>query len=438
MNLSIGIIAAERSMERIQAIDSLLSRNCEITYLPYTTLRHLRGVYEQNIHRLEGVLFSGRFPYEYIVNHLGRVQKPCAYFELTDRDYYRIFLKLLVTDPTLDIRRVLIESPLIPVDFSDVFGDIRPVINDLAFDSLPYLETAYERALAQALQLWDEKKIDVVVTRFANIVDPLRAAGIPVENLFPSPASMLEVFNALCTDMQSQKLTDSMAAFGIVSLLRTDDHNLRVGLKRKLAQFNAQNGMALIIRGNGDFFEIVTANEVVRDITEHYTNCLLTGFLHAELCEDICIGWGIGADMVTAQKNAQAALRQSQKNAARAAYLVDGTGKQFGPLLYGKSLAITSAPPEETERVSKQLGISPQNLHKLVSLQEKRGLRRFTSADLAFYLNITLRSANRILAKLVQCGGAEVVQTMQSHIKGRPYNIYEVNCRVLFSAVQDS
>jgi predicted transcriptional regulator len=137
-------------------------------------------------------------------------------------------------------------------------------------------------------------------------------------------------------------------------------------------------------------------------------------------------------DIVSSGQNAMRAFRESMRNAHRSAYLVNDIGEQIGPMVSGKSV-VMSGPSPNAEEMGRRLGISPANLQKMMNLQEKRGISRFSSADLAFYLNITPRSAGRILSRLAAHGGADVVRSDQPNSKGRPYKIYDVDLRKLDS-----
>ncbi|MDR1874627.1 MAG: hypothetical protein LBQ90_06405 [Synergistaceae bacterium] len=433
MKLSIGIITAEKSVELIREAHGSMSAMCDVTYLSYSSMRQLSDVYEQNAHRFEGLIFSGKFPYSYIVSRVGIVLKPHAYFELTDRDYYKALAGILYRFRWIDVSRIIMDRPNVPVNFKDVFNGMAPVFFDPIAEDMPGIESAYELAMQQSLRLWREKKIDLVVTRLTNLTESLRLAGIPFELLFPSAASMLDVVSSLCGRIQYRRLLDSMVASGIVSEDRPDADYDFSELQTSLDKFNEQNGMPLVIRKNRSIFELTTSNETLRDITQGYTNCRLTGYLHDRLGLSICLGWGLGRDIVSSQKNAMAALRESMRNRLHHAYLVDDSGEQVGPMASGRGVTLSGIPSANTAEMSTRLGISPANLQKLIDLQERRGINLFSSADLSFYLNVTPRSANRILLKLAEFGGAKVVRSSQPNSRGRPFKIYEVDYRKLFS-----
>ena len=429
MEFSIGIVTAEQSQSLIRQVEPFMTGDFSLTYLPYATMRQLGELYARNNHRFDGLIFSGRFPYEYIVNHVGAVMKPHAYFELTDRDYYKMFAALMFRFPGISIARIAMEKPFGGLEFGDVFGDVTPMYFEDITRSASTLESAYESTLEQSIRLWRSGKIDRVITRLTNLIEPLKAAGIPCETSFPSVPSMQETFGSLYSRLQSRALDDSMTAAGLVSAGSPDEDMELLG--ETLAGFNRQHGMGLVIRRHEDVFELTTSNEILKDITLEYTHCLLSAYLRSSALFSPAVGWGLGRDIMEAQHNAAKALRESRQNGDHNAYLINSRSELVGPLANGRGIAVNNEPDTATGEISKDLGISSANLQKIIDLQRKRGTNRFTSAELAYYLNITPRSANRILIKLAEHGGAKVVQTVQSSARGRPFNIYEVDYKRL-------
>ncbi|MDR3353441.1 MAG: hypothetical protein LBO21_00220 [Synergistaceae bacterium] len=419
-------------MELIRKAHGEMSRMCDVTYLPYVSMRNLADVYEKNAHRFDGLIFSGRFPYSYIVSQVGGILKPHDYFELTDRDYYRAFAGILYRFPGISVSRILIDKPYSAVDFGDVFrGDIPMFFDPFVENDASSLEAAYEKTMRQSVALWREKKIDLVVTRLTNLAEMLGASGIPFELLFPSVASMLDVCGSLFSLIQSRMLTGAMVASGIVSWAEPAGAEENKNLLSLLNKFNGKNGMSLVIRRNGGIFELTTSNETLEDITYGYTDCVLSNYLQSELGEGVCVGWGLGMDIVSSGQNAMRAFRESIRSARHHAYLVNDIGDQIGPMAGGKSVTMSGVTSAGIEETGRRLGISPANLQKIISLQEHRGIKTFSSADLAFYLNITARSAGRILSRLAENGWASVVRRDQPNAKGRPYKIYDVDCEKL-------
>lgn len=425
---SIGIITAENSYRLIRDIEGSISPEWDLTYLSYTSLNQLKTMYAQKHHRFDGFVFSGRFNYECILSQNGMVSKPHVVFELADRDYYKAFARMLFLYPGTDIGRVLMEEPIADIDFSDIFGGHSPTYFDINLFQHTSLESTYDTIMAQAMELWRANKIDRVITRFTNMARPLQEAGLPVEVLFPSRPTMLECFRQLQNEIQGQMLKDTLTVFGIVCCSSDVSEADLDGLENVLHEFNGHTGMSLVIRRIEGGFELATSNQVLMDITQNYTNCQLTHFLHSRLPQEgICVGWGVDSDIAGAYQNSAVALRESQRNLEHHAFLVGMQKEQIGPLVSGRSITVEHIPGAEAEQLGHKLGISPRNLQKLLNISKKRGASYFSSSDLAYYLSITPRSANRILAKLEKVSCAQMMHNTQPISRGRPSKVYKVD-----------
>ena len=187
---TIGVFATARSLRNILRIDSELRSQCNVTYLPYTSL-DLCYLFEQNADRFDGYLFGGLYPYRTVQHKFGPLHKPHAYFTMSDRDYYQIIARMLVQDPTLDFRRVYFDRPEIPVDFRSVFGrEDAPLLGSAPID-WQQVDDWYPSLKEYYLSLWNSGKVDLLVTRFGSLEDYFTQNHIRHEFLFASPESMI-------------------------------------------------------------------------------------------------------------------------------------------------------------------------------------------------------------------------------------------------------
>jgi predicted transcriptional regulator len=139
------------------------------------------------------------------------------------------------------------------------------------------------------------------------------------------------------------------------------------------------------------------------------------------------IGWGMGYDIVTAHQNALRAIRESAGDPQRYTYMLNENQEMVGPLCGDRTISYQLKPSARTNHIAKVLGISAINLEKMISLQEKRNMTEFSASDLVFYLDVTPRSATRILKKLVDYGAASKVDSVNLNGRGRPAAIYEID-----------
>ncbi|MBR0305948.1 MAG: hypothetical protein IIX07_03960, partial [Lachnospiraceae bacterium] len=182
-----------------------------------------------------------------------------------------------------------------------------------------------------------------------------------------------------------------------------------------------------VLRRDNDSFEAVTSRATVQKLTSNNTTCLLTSYLYEVLPFSTHIGWGIGYDIVTAHKHAHLALRESIMDPHQYTYLVSEEEKMIGPLCGDRTISYQIRPDARTIRIANELGIAAINLQKILSLQKNRQMKEFSASDLVFYLDITPRSATRILKKLVEHGAAVQINRINLNGRGRPTAIYEID-----------
>jgi predicted transcriptional regulator len=77
--------------------------------------------------------------------------------------------------------------------------------------------------------------------------------------------------------------------------------------------------------------------------------------------------------------------------------------------------------------MAKLTKLSPLNISKLINFSHERQSAQFTSQNLSEYLQVTRRTTERIIKKLVDNGYAKIVGEEMTHQQGRPRTIYELN-----------
>lgn len=429
---SIAIITAENSLNRILTIDAEMKKECNITYLQYSSVENLKKVYKENISHFDAFIFSGSYPYDIINQSLLKDnQKPHAYFDLSDRDYYKALAKLSISSKRIDFSRVFIETPDIEIDFNDIFNNENmpiissPVPQGIYIDSLNEL---YEKAINFYIDLWKENKIDLVITRYSNLTSLLKSADIPFFYLSASRESMLEVFYKLLTELYLEQDENKTTSFCLISAESGSFSNVqKQKVKDILLQCNKVFGMNFIVQQTDNYFELTTSTAVFKNISNNYTICPVTAYLRENLTFPFCIGWGSAVNTVNAYQNAIRALKESKISINHPAFLVTADNKIIGPLSSKKRITYDDTPDERMIAISKKTGLTPLYLQKILSVLSQKENDDISAEELAYYLSITTRSASRLLVKLVDSGAANVSYNRQLNLRGRPAKIYSID-----------
>lgn len=437
MPISIGIITARQSLDNIRLAEQNMSQNCKITYFPYDTLDELRHQYAKAAAKSDGLLFSGPFPHDYICENIGRITLPSRCIDLMDRDYYLVIARLLVRNPKLDFTRVYFDAVVEPSIIGNIFPPgLTPYFMPRTTPEYRMIlrSSAYQRSLNQYRSMWAERKYDLFLTRFTNLADFLEKEQIPYILLKPSPETVLDHFHALICQIKESLLQNSQSACCILELPRSFQNQGNIELIEKhLSDLKFTLNPNILIRRNHFHLEVTASSMAVRELTCGYTACLLSEELEKRLPFPFFAGWGVSFNAVEAYKNAMTALCACKKDQNHYTYLVTESQEMVGPLNSNRSISYSLKPHAQTACLAKKLGISPINLEKIMSLQKERSMYEFTSNDLVYFLEITPRSASRILSKLSDAGLAHPVRTINLNGTGRPSTVYEAD----FSSIKE-
>lgn len=427
---SIGVFTNEVSLKRILKLDHIIRERSNVTYLPYTSPEHLQFLYGENQDKFDGLLFSGSYPYNVLRKFFPQIADcPHAYFDLSPLDYYKTIACLAVQDPGLDFSRVYFDRPQVPVDFESVFQRAdRPKLGTAPID-WPNVEALdwYQPLREYYRKLWDSGDVDLLVTRFASMNEYFEQDHIRHYYISPSQETMLETYQGLLHQLDSNAMREAVACVAFIDSPQALSESEKQILWDRLQQFNQQTGMPFLTYRLQHRFELTTNISTLKELTHQYTSCPLTAFLTEKLSVPICIGWGSADNVTEAYQNGLRALKQALSTKATATYIVLEDNIVIGPLSSAHRLICSDIPNQNLKKLSNQAGVSPLYLSKILYILQQKGSNTLSSEDLSFFLNVTTRSASRILNKLVTGGLASVEYNRQMNLRGRPAKIYTLH-----------
>lgn len=158
--------------------------------------------------------------------------------------------------------------------------------------------------------------------------------------------------------------------------------------------------MPFLVYEHGDHFELTANVSVLKDISQQYTVCPVTAFLESRLDFDVCIGWGCSSNVIDAHRNAQRAVKEALLCKSSSAFIVMDDNRIIGPLSSPRRIDYSDAPSQPLSKLADRLSISPLYLSKISAVLSQRGDDTLSAEELAYFLNVTSRSASRILPSL--------------------------------------
>jgi len=281
----------------------------------------------------------------------------------------------------------------------------------------------------------------VALTGIQEVSNQLTLLNIPVQWVTPTQQDMIVSLERALLATTTRRNKESQIVFGLinidnyksVSVKYSSEHDvqlLTLRLQQMLLEYTKMLDGHLINLGGSEYSFITTRGIFERE-TRGYKFIPLLQDVKTQLGFSISLGIGFGRTAAESGNHARLALRQSIDSGGNVCYIVREDQSVIGPVditshkqyeIY--NLAITD--PKLLDRAEKA-GMSASYMTKLMARVSRHKKIEYTAQDLATTLNITLRSANRILLKWTDAELVEIIGEEKVTHKGRPRRIYRLS-----------
>ena len=286
------------------------------------------------------------------------------------------------------------------------------------------IQKTEEEYLEEYLKSYENREIDCVFTAFGYIYNVLKEKKIPVYRI---QATNIEIESEFKTLLNRIELTNNRKDKIGIEIIKIDsiksslDNNLenKLKLEKKLLEYSKEVEGKIQVSDNKEYM-IISNIEMLKS-KENLKVILNLKEDFEKIGEKLLIGIGERHTIFQAEKNARVALKLSLNQEGKIFY---SNGEKIrGPLLNVEELEYKSVSDEKIKNIADEIGISPIYLEKIKGMIKKQKKDSFTSIEIAKILNITPRSVNRIVKKIIEKDYAESVQVENSVTAGRPRRI---------------
>jgi len=425
----IGVIYGTNSIKWIKDIKYKMDK-WELIFLPFTQYSELENLYKEHKSLLDGVIFSGPTPYLLLKNKLGFFNMPVDYFTIEEHNFYQTLTGILIKNKSFSLNRTLCDITTEANNFMGL-GDI------ITKDEFPYVfqsnlenmgqEDLYQKIISHIKFLLNEDKIDLVITGSSNLAKLLKKEKIQHITIHPSVDSMFNQLDLLAQNIKIHQLEEKQLAVGKVRLVNetnnTEINNNQfnyISLNNVLNEFNQQFNNLLLINPEHYGFEILLTVQSLRSLTNNFTNCQLSNHLKTKLPFNVKISWGVNSELKKSRKDAIDGMIFITENTYEEDTILKYTGKYI-VLNQDSATNIPNFISNKLYQISNFLEISPEQFKQILSIKQNK----LTAKIVAEKLNLTTRSANRLLNKLVN-KNAVVKTTNENHTQGRPERQFQL------------
>ncbi len=409
MSTKIAVISSLAFRDRLLSIAQEVE-NIQLEFYIYKSPDETPKLMKQ-VKPCDVLLLSGTLPYLYAKPLLANWPIPWTYLQ---QDEFAISTSILsvLANTTIQLSQISIDV-MNTQHVLNVMNDIlykgrQPFVQEI------HIEKPFDEIFLHHKQLWQEGKVKFVITSIHSVYDALAKEGIPAMRMHDSKSSIihrLEQTKAL------SKMTKSESAKAVVGMLQFHDskNSHQLVLQQIVAATHASYQKI-----DDQHYELFTTFGHIQNAFQHN----LLELFNDSSEHPIKLTFGYGSSIVEAQKNARKALEFATSNAI---FIMNENKELQGPFPEKTTKLALQTKDPYVLHMAKETKLSPLNISKIMAFSTSRKSIQFTALDLAEYLQVTRRTTERILKKLVEHGYAKVVGEEMSYQQGRPRAIYELN-----------
>lgn len=414
--------------------------NLEFLTFYYDSLQEVSKLVEKTT-GYDVLLFTGPVPYYLSLTTIKKKGLPATYISM---DEFVVILSLYQVrqqfhqqaerlsfdiEDTNYVESVFKELQL-PMD-SIFIKEYRPEIEKSA------VEFDVEKIVQHHYALWQQQKIDLVLTTISTVYDRLTALGVNCYRMLIPEKKMKDKLDDAFKQGELMRTRKSQIAVGIVSIDAYEMTVRELGknevtsnvleLHQLLLQFGHDIDATVTYLGEEKFI-IYSTKGALNYVTNQFQNLPIVKKISELLHINVSVGFGIGFTANEAEENAQTALHYAKEIKGQSScFIVTDEKLVVGPLNDNAKNFHLRTDDSLVLSIAKLTGISVKNVSKILMFKEVRGSKQFTSIELSEHLQLTRRSSDRILKRLLDNKLVEVVGEEQPYQKGRPRAVYSFN-----------
>jgi hypothetical protein len=405
-------IAVIGSKEFIGEIQSVSNQLTDIEIEPYIYLEPDQATeIVKNIKPCDVVFFSGALPYFFAKKERERLPVPSLYLE-TDELAVSTSLLSIVYNKEIDLGKIsidLIDSSVVHHVLSEIAADVDIL---QVFDYRNMLEGQFDLGtIARFHQLlWEQGRTEIALTSIHAVFGRLHSLGVPAMRITNPKISVIRALEKAKAQADFNKSKAAQVAIGYISTEREP---------AELQQFAHAIQASVLQEKENQFVFYSTQGQIVpnrlHDFLEKYPS-------------PIVIGFGYGRTIKEADQHAKIALRFAEnENAEKCGYILTEEKELLGPFPQEQKPHRLKNDHPDFVLIAKHTKLSPANLSKIIEFGKSRSSLQFTTVELSDYLQVTRRSTERIVKKLVENGYVKIIGEEMTYQQGRPRAIYELN-----------
>lgn len=306
-------------------------------------------------------------------------------------------------------------------DFLEVLNEFDIKIKSYYIQKYNY-QISETELLENYLKKFEDKEINCVFTAFGYIYNALKEKNLPVYRVQATNIEIREEFKHLQNRIKVVKAENSRISAEVIKILKCDGISNsilseKMQFEKNLLLYSREVDGNIQVIGGDEYLilsnkGLLNAPENIRALLSIIKDMNEKGF-------SMAVGIGEGNTLFLSEKNARFALKLSINDGNNNIFFSNGQEIK-GPLMDKREINYKNSFGEKIAEVSRITGVSSLYLEKIKSIMKRQEKNSFTSSELAEFLNISERSVNRIIKKIIENHYGVPVEYESSAGAGRP------------------
>ncbi|MGG4496536.1 transcriptional regulator [Brevibacillus reuszeri] len=440
MIIRIAAISSEEFVPRIRK-NIHADANIHLTAYTYQNPKESAALLDL-IDDCDVLLFAGPLPYFFAKEKTEQKKWPAVYIP---SDEYTISLSLFHTMLHVQggLDRISIDMPKAAY--------IEKVAEELDIPSTPWFVTDYseiveeggtrfdvEQVIRFHREHWETGESKFALTGVDYVYARLRELNIPCAPLIVPDKNIRDAIQQAVAYGQLKISKNSQIAVGIAAINQVEAgyqaesqmQDATIILLQELLELVKETDASIQKLGMDQFIIYGTRGSIEQMMEYGKIAHVLENV--SRLCKvTVSMGFGFGLTAKEAEANARIAIYHARKTQESNAYLVTDEKEVIGPVNTEAKIFQLKSENKAVLEIAEKSGSSVATINKLIQYVKLRRDNRFTATDLAEYLQISRRSSERTVKKLIDHQVIEVVGEEQPYQQGRPRAVYRFNHHLL-------
>jgi hypothetical protein len=429
----IGVVGPSSSVKRILQLAYEIEQQMEFTAYSYTEVKEVEKIVLEHDHEVDFWLFSGYIPYSVAIKKLSSSENS-VYIYSTESSVYKGFMELVYSQETLVNRLSIDMIPATEITEGESLQQLEKIVKEVYIKTLDVdIETS--ELFNFHYDLWDQQKTDGALTCYPTVNEALNKAGVPSILMSPTRIEIFQTLRVFFEKIKTFYYKDTQIGVEKIDVKNFDwlkekmektyqIQYLELRMKEMLIQLCEKLDGSLFEEGNGRYTIFSSRGAIEREIQ---TLKDTVRSLSLEADTTVSVGIGFGKTVLTAEINAHRALVQSRNNEKHEIVIVQDDGTIIESVRGAEELTYAYRTEDKDLLEKLKKGKIPlKTFKKIEALIHKMGWSHFTTKDLASYLKMGDRNAQRIVAALCEVGIADYIGEESHHHRGRPIKIYRL------------